>query len=150
MGRIVSVARLDSAGKYILIPDAPFEDVFLCRLQIPGLVPAGAVPIGKGHAVLAFSRKCTHLGCYLVATLAVGDLPPDGLIRCKCHASCFDLTAEGLVVVGPATDWLPQVELRPADEPLTKVELVRWIRDRSVPYGVPFAGTSANPPERPA
>jgi Rieske Fe-S protein len=46
-------------------------------------------------AVLAFSRKCTHMGC------AVGDFQ-NGLSSCPCHGSQFD--TGGKVVKGPARD----------------------------------------------
>jgi Rieske Fe-S protein len=47
--------------------------------------------------VLAFSRKCTHLGC------AVGELK-DGVASCPCHGSQYD--TNGKVVKGPAPNSL--------------------------------------------
>jgi hypothetical protein len=54
-----------------------------------------------------------------------------------------------LLVGGPATDWLAQLELRPVLDPQTgavvKVEEGSWLRHGSVGYGVPFGGTAAKP-----
>jgi cytochrome b6-f complex iron-sulfur subunit len=49
------------------------------------------------NTVLAFSRKCTHMGC------AVGEFK-DGIAACPCHASQFD--TGGKVIKGPASSAL--------------------------------------------
>jgi Rieske Fe-S protein len=46
------------------------------------------------RTVLAFSRKCTHLGC------ALGEFN-SGVAVCPCHGSQFD--TNGSVIKGPAT-----------------------------------------------
>jgi cytochrome b6-f complex iron-sulfur subunit len=46
-------------------------------------------------AVLAFSRKCTHMGC------TVGEFQ-NGISACPCHGSQFDTA--GKVVKGPASN----------------------------------------------
>jgi Rieske Fe-S protein len=148
----VDVSSLSEVGKYVVVRDgATFGDVFLCRIHAPARQPRGAVDVGGGQYIVGFSRKCTHMSCYLVAdnvpTGTAADLPTkDGLLSCNCHSSCFDLASDGLTVVGPATDALASVELKALDNPVTRVEIVRWQRDRSVPYGVPYGGTSRNPP----
>jgi Rieske Fe-S protein len=50
-------------------------------------------------AVLAFSRKCTHLGC------AVGDFQ-NGVASCPCHGSQYD--TGGKPVKGPAQNPLKE------------------------------------------
>lgn len=49
--------------------------------------------------VLAFSRKCTHMGC------AVGNFQ-DGLSNCPCHGSQYDTS--GKPVKGPAANPLKE------------------------------------------
>jgi Rieske Fe-S protein len=51
--------------------------------------------------VLAFSATCTHAGCTV-------DEVSDGLIRCPCHGSVFDMTS-GAPTAGPARRPLPAV-----------------------------------------
>jgi len=149
------ISALDSAGKYLTAEASGFP-VFICSLPLRGALPAGAVDTKKGFYLAAYSQTCTHLGCRILPdTIAgqAGNLPSsdfsDFLVTCRCHFSTFDLLNRGMTVQGPATDFLSQVELRGLDDPLTQVELVGWIRMRSVPYGVPFSGTSAQPPEKP-
>lgn len=98
-------------------------DVFLCRLRIAGAQPPGAVQIAPNECVVGFARRCTHMGCRMLPDASAGLSRPlptsDGLLRCPCHASCFDLRAAGLVVIGPATDWLPMLKLDPVPDPNT-------------------------------
>lgn len=148
----INVSSLNEIGKYLMVRGSDiFADVFLCRISSPVRLPLGAVDLGGGQCIVGFSRKCTHMSCHLVRDVAPdssGDmLTRDGLISCRCHLSMFDLANNGLTVIGPATDELPSVELRPVDHPVTQVEIVRWQRGRSAPYGVPFGGTSQNPGE---
>jgi len=51
--------------------------------------------------IAAFSATCTHAGC------AVNEVS-DGLIRCPCHGSVFDM-ATGEPTAGPAKSSLPAV-----------------------------------------
>jgi Rieske Fe-S protein len=60
--------------------------------------PKGLLLFRKDEStVLAFSRKCTHLGC------AVGEFQ-NGVAACPCHGSQFD--TGGNVVKGPASSAL--------------------------------------------
>lgn len=80
------------------------------------LVALADVPVGGGiiledenivvtqpteGTVLAFSATCTHAGCTI-------DDVSDGLIRCPCHGSVFDMTT-GAPTAGPAEQALPAV-----------------------------------------
>ena len=136
-------------GQYRLVPNnIHFPDVFIGRIAFESRLPPGALDLGGGECLIAYSRKCTHLGCALVSSQPdSGELPLEGTsIRCSCHFSSFDLEKQGLVVLGPATSFLPQVSLEAINEPITKVRLTRWIRENSVLYGVPYEGTSSQPP----
>ncbi len=149
----IDISALNSPGKYITFYSGSFPGIFLCSLPVRGVVPTGALDTKKGFYIAAYSLKCTHLGCRIIGDSTpgqAGNLPTsDYLVTCPCHLSTFDLMRRALAVQGPATDFLAQVELRGLDDPLTQLELVGWIRTRSVPYGIPFGKTSKTSPEKP-
>ena len=64
--------------------------------------------IGPDADVVAFGTDCTHMGCPLAGTFKVeyGILGP-----CGCHFTTFDLGRRGSVVLGQATENLPQILL---------------------------------------
>jgi Rieske Fe-S protein len=65
-------------------------------LKIPNTFDGGKpiIVVRSSEAtVVAFSSKCTHLGCEL-------PLPVNNVITCPCHGAGF--TAEGKVTRGPA------------------------------------------------
>ncbi len=151
---MVDVMSLDAVGKVLLVPETEMANVFLCRIRYDGNLPEGAVEIGSGHpdeCIVAFSRVCTHLACYLVDD-DDSQLPlyEDGFVMCacKCHLSSFDLAKRGVPINAPATACLPQVRLRrqPADvtQPIQSVELNGWMNEASVPYGVSYGETWAD------
>jgi arsenite oxidase small subunit len=63
--------------------------------------------VGPDHDVVALSNICTHMGC------AIQDFVPDVSVLgpCSCHFTTFDLSKSGMVVMGQATQNLPQVAL---------------------------------------
>ena len=106
-------------------------DAFLLRIyiQVPG---SRSDPEGNGHFV-AFGNACTHMGCLLVTEdwhhirhETPTDTSPEKVVcgPCPCHGTSFDLTREGLVILGPATQNLPQLELDIDDRVAT-----RWRND---------------------
>jgi len=145
----MDVSDLDAAGKFRADASA---DHFLCRITFEGDLPDGMVAVGDRECIAAFSRLCTHMSCYLVdATSGTLPLDDDGRVRCQCacHYSSFDLEKHGLPINAPATACLPQIRLQRVPEnpelPLEGVELAGWMANASVPYGVPYGGTSARP-----
>ncbi len=64
--------------------------------------------IGPGNAVVAYSTLCTHKGC------SVAFHPEHKLLICPCHWSTFDPAKAGGIVIGQASQPLPQIELRVA------------------------------------
>ncbi|MFQ6029683.1 MAG: arsenate reductase (azurin) small subunit [Dehalococcoidia bacterium] len=64
--------------------------------------------VGPGGDVVAFSYACSHMGC-----------PLNGQYRhdytmlgpCACHFSRFDLSKNGIMILGQATQSLPQIQL---------------------------------------
>ncbi len=140
-----------AAGRYVTHRETTL-DLVLVRLQKADGLPPGAWAVSSDDCVLAFSRRCTHMGCSLLPESPGADSPlPDaaGLLRCACHSSCFDVAKKGLVVGGPATEWLPIHELRPVLDDttgqVTAMEHVGWCRWGDVERGVPYGGTDAKP-----
>ncbi|MBO67273.1 MAG: arsenate reductase (azurin) small subunit [Acidiferrobacteraceae bacterium] len=62
--------------------------------------------IGPNNSIVAYSRLCTHKGC------PVGYRPGRQLLICPCHWSTFDPARAGTMVIGQASQSLPQVMLR--------------------------------------
>jgi len=81
-------------------PDAASPAVLL-RLKQPA---NGGV--GPDRAIVAFSTLCTHKGC------PVAYRAERRLLICPCHWSSFDPAKGGQMVIGQASQSLPQVTLR--------------------------------------
>ncbi len=81
----------------------PQDDAFAIKLGKPAF---GGV--GSEGDLVAFNGSCTHMGCPLR-----GSYKADHKIMgpCPCHFSTFDLSRRGIVVLGQATEALPQVIL---------------------------------------
>ena len=134
-----------ATGKYRFLAR---HDAIVCRVDGTLPPPPGAVR-AEGDWLVGFSRRCTHMGCKLLPALADetkdGEMPElaakNGLLLCPCHASCFDLRRQGMVVTGPATDWLPALEIA---SDLTIDDAAPWRQDHDVPYGLPFGQTGAD------
>ena len=75
----------------------------LVKLGAPALMGAG--PDGD---IVAFSYACAHMGCPLNGKYKAEH---NVLGPCPCHFSQFDLTKSGILVIGQATQSLPQVLL---------------------------------------
>lgn len=143
---VMNVSSLNAVGKYLMTKFKNEFNVFVCRIRFDGDLPAGAVLVAApNECLVAYSSRCTHLGCALVDETpdeqAPGELPlyADGFVMCgcKCHLSTFDLY-NGVPINAPATACLPQIELT-GDE--NEVQLREWMGNKipaSVPYGVPY------------
>ena len=101
---VVSVARLST-----LKPDAPVAFTYPDSSS-PALLVRLAQPaingVGPNQSVVAFSVLCTHKGC------PVAYRPERRLFVCPCHWSSFDPGKAGQMVIGQASESLPQVRLR--------------------------------------
>jgi arsenite oxidase small subunit len=62
--------------------------------------------IGPKNAIVAYSTLCTHKGC------PVKFHPERRMLICPCHWSTFDVAKAGGVVIGQASQPLPQIKLR--------------------------------------
>jgi arsenite oxidase small subunit len=61
--------------------------------------------IGPNNDVVAYSILCTHMGCPVAYDATSRNF------KCSCHFSVFDSEKEGQMVVGQATEDLPQIIL---------------------------------------
>ena len=65
--------------------------------------------------IVGFSNICTHLGCRLIDKIAElnRDQQTNDLIcgPCPCHGTRFNLSKRGTVILGPASQHLPQLDL---------------------------------------
>ena len=73
----------------------------LLRLTAPAV---GGV--GPNQEIVAYSTLCTHKGC------PVAFKPERKMLICPCHWSTFDPAKAGTLVIGQASQHLPQIELR--------------------------------------
>lgn len=101
--RITGLADLKQGEPLDFEYPAPGQRNFLIKLGEPA---AGGV--GPDEDVVGFSRLCTHMGCPLVGLYKDEHKV---LGPCPCHYSTFDLRNHGMVVLGQATQNLPQVIL---------------------------------------
>ena len=82
-----------------------------------------AVGSGPDGDIVAYSALCTHMGC------VVSEYQPEhrALGPCPCHFSTFDLANNGMVVLGQATQNLPQVLLSVEGEDVFATGVVRLV-----------------------
>jgi arsenite oxidase small subunit len=101
---IVDIAPLSSIGRGAAIPFSYPDErspALLLRLNEPA---AGG--IGANNEIVAYSTLCTHKGC------PVSYKPERKLFICPCHWSTFDPLKSGTLVIGQASEALPQINLR--------------------------------------
>lgn len=101
--------RLKVANIKDLEPGKPFKATYPDKKSPIYVIKFGRPVVGgvgPDQDIVAFSRLCPHMGCVMKQFL-----PDEGTLICGCHYSKFDLTKGGLMVIGQATDNLPQVEL---------------------------------------
>lgn len=104
---VVDIARLDAIGPNAQIPFTyPDGDSPAVLLSLPAPAKDGAGPEGR---FVAFSILCTHKGC------PVNYLPERKMFVCPCHWSSFDPAKGGQIVIGQASQALPQIRLRVAN-----------------------------------
>jgi arsenite oxidase small subunit len=101
---VVKVAKLadiaPGAEMSFEYPDA-LSPAVLLRLAAPA---RGG--IGPGESIVAFSTLCTHKGC------PVSYRAERGMFICPCHWSTFDPGKSGALVIGQASEALPQIRLQ--------------------------------------
>ncbi len=101
---------------------APGDTSLLVRLGRPATGGAG-----PDSDVVAFSNRCTHMGCPIEdVRIDSGVLGP-----CPCHFTTFDLARDGQVVLGQATQNLPRVDLELDGDDIYATGVTRLIYGRS-------------------
>lgn len=81
----------------------PDEDSPAVLLRLP---EPGEGGIGPNNEIVAFSILCTHKGC------PVGYRVARKMLICPCHWSTFDPAKAGNLVIGQASQALPQIKLQ--------------------------------------
>jgi arsenite oxidase small subunit len=104
---VVDVARLADIAPGAEIgfeyPDSSAPGILL-RLKA-----AAKGGIGPDNSIVAYSTLCTHKGC------PVAFRPEPAMLICPCHWSTFDPAKGGALVIGQASEPLPQIRLRLSD-----------------------------------
>jgi arsenite oxidase small subunit len=81
----------------------PDEDSPAVLLRFAGPVEGG---IGPDQSIVAYSTLCTHKGC------PVAYNAERKMLICPCHWSSFDPAKRGRMIIGQASQGLPQITLR--------------------------------------
>jgi arsenite oxidase small subunit len=116
---LTAAARAEAApSRYPVVAVAPLKDV-AAGASIAFAYPDAASPavllrlseaaangVGPGRDIVAYSTLCTHKGC------PVAFKPERKMLICPCHWSTFDPAKSGTLVIGQASQHLPQIELR--------------------------------------
>ncbi len=102
----VEIARIDS-----LKTREPLDFLYPLTQHRNFLVKLGEQAsdgLGPDGDIVAFSYICSHMGCPLIDQYK----PAHNVIGpCPCHYSTFDLSKNGILVIGQATQSLPQIVL---------------------------------------
>ena len=117
--RIASLSELKQGEPIDFIYPLQGQQSFVVRLGEPA---KGGV--GQESDIVAFSSICTHMGCPLT-----GQYKDEHKIigPCPCHFTTFDLRNNGMVVLGQATQNLPQITLAIEDDAVYAVGLMSLI-----------------------
>ena len=83
--------------------DYPDSDSPAILLRLDGPAQGG---IGPDRSIVAFSLLCTHKGCPLNWNA------DQKMLICPCHWSSFDPALNGRMIIGQASQSLPQITLR--------------------------------------
>ncbi len=89
--------------RLVFIPSNELE-----KLKSGPLFSEDYILVKVSGEILAFSRRCPHLGCKLNFD------PVQNLISCPCHGSKF--TLQGKYISGPAKKDLSRLNTKPSDK----------------------------------
>jgi Rieske Fe-S protein len=124
--KLEELARSEFDKPHRLKPDRDKADsghldafVVVTKTALEGSVPFPDVP---GKFLTGFSNICTHMGCRLAREgIALPRDKSGALVSgpCPCHGTTFNLSHGGVVVLGPASQHLPQLKLYLRDDQTT-------------------------------
>ncbi len=97
---LAAIGQLKAGVEHVIAYPDESSPIVLLKLGRP--VIDG---IGPDQDIVAFSRRCSHMGGTLAFRAETGTL------HCPLHYALFDAHKGGLMVIGQATDNLPQIEL---------------------------------------
>ena len=134
---IVYLKELTKAGDCQFFPvDSDFHESFVIRLKGP-LYNGLKFDNTTDDELVAFHKRCTHLGWDLHP--AQGENTHHVIGPCPGHLTSFDLSKGGMVVIGQATECLPQVKLKLITiDNRNAIEASGFYLDNSVPYGLVY------------
>ena len=135
---IVYLDFLQKVGDYRNFPvESDYRECFVIRLKGP-LYRGLKISDKSVDELVAFHKKCTHLGWNLSPTQ--GNDIFHILGPCPGHLTSFDLSKGGMVVIGQATECLPQVRLEFVDINGKGAIMAKGLYScvNSVPYGLPY------------
>ena len=98
--KLAAIGRLKAGVEHLTAYPDPASPVVLLKLGRPAIEG-----IGPDQDIVAFSRRCSHMGGALVFRAETGTF------HCPLHYAMFDAQKDGLMVIGQATDNLPRIEL---------------------------------------
>lgn len=98
--KLASVEQLTIGREQLTTYPDPASPVALMKLGRPAING-----VGPDRDIVAFSRRCSHMG----GTLSFR--PDSATFHCPLHYAMFDAQKGGLLIIGQATDNLPQLEL---------------------------------------
>ena len=132
----ISIASLPDVGNAAELPAntaAGFRGGIIVKVMHDAFAALSLEDIaGHDGYLVAFGTTCPHMGCVVNKVqhaLPNGDDPETLVTRpCPCHGSTFDLRKGGLVILGPATQDLPQLKLKFSTDG-TQVEAIEWQTD---------------------
>lgn len=101
---VKEVAKLADLTPGAIIDFAyPDADSPAILIAMDGSVEGGIGPSGN---IVAYSTLCTHKGC------PVGWNADQKMLVCPCHWSSFDPAKSGRMIIGQASEGLPQIVLK--------------------------------------
>lgn len=100
--------------------DYPYEGAQNVLVKLGEPASGGIGPDGD---VVAYSNRCTHMGCPITTYEAETHV----LGPCPCHFSSFDLSRDGIAALGQATTNLPRVLLELDGDGIDAIGLYRLV-----------------------
>ncbi len=101
---VIDLAALDELTPGTELPfeyPDPNSPAVLVRLR-----DAAEGGVGPDGSIVAYSLLCTHKGC------ALNYMADRQMLVCPCHWSSFDPAKGGRIIIGQASQSLPQINLR--------------------------------------